>query len=608
MQMPRESKKEQKQNAFDQDDLFAQRKKPQGSAEGNNYGKPANGEQAGKKDKKKAKERGDKSNKGEKRGKGGKSAAKDNARSPFEGLPPREPMLRPKGPAELLQAVAGNPDSSKAAGQTGKRKGKGSQMLWWWWVKLVLVIAFIAGYAFGVVYLAQMFFKAKSSAESGDNSVACKRLQCPSDSVCVVNDVENGRAMCSENSYQNLQILQIVLGIVVGVPSLIVLPCSLQWFVNTGGPWLCGRYTDQKRRMRVASTAKGMQKAGRSSEVLATGEEDLEPGEIEAGGLRERESQKVGFLCRLLGCRGRKPKAGADTALSADSPVDTAAAVEDTAAAQDGATKQENAADVPEEDPMSAFFASVPTKKKEVPEDDFLDSIFASKRNAPPPIGGGDDGLEPPDEDLWGRDDGLDALFSKPPPVKVPAGKQGKGAGSGGEDFDDFFHRPPGRAKEKQHRKEGAMPAMPSSAPTRQRGAGDCSSEVSAGLSAIFAAAKKGPGPASRVSGSCMSGERAASVTSSAAQEEEEYDDGDYDEEDDDYGEAPDFIGFALGIARKTGGTGDDESGAEWASAVGARSDCDARSNASAESGQSGVDSLADLESSPLKELFHAPV
>jgi len=229
----------------------------------------------------------------------------------------------------------------------------------------------------------------------------------------------------------------------------------------------------------------------------------------------------------------------------------------------------------------------------------------------------GDDGLEPPDEDLWGDrpakkpkadDGGFDDIFAKPVKGKASPAKAEQ------EDFDDFFHRPPGRAAPQ---KGTAMPAMPGAAPGRgnalppmpgvapARQGADVASNFSAGLSAIFATANKAA-PASRVSGP-PSRAGADSMASDYEEEEEEYDD--EEGEEGDY-EQPDFIGFALGIARKAAPKDDDQSsfaaGSDiYASRVGAGDWDDARSDAS---GASNVDSMAGLEESLFSELFHPPV
>lgn len=484
-------------------------------------------------------------------------------------------------------------------------------------MKLFFGTIFLAGYAVGVLFLTGEVIKAKSSAASSDSSPACKRLQCPSDSVCVTN---NGRGQCNENSYQNLQILQIILGIVVGVPGVICLPCSLQWSVNTGGPLFCAWYIDRKRRLRVGSVARGSMKTGRISESLATeSPRDLENGDEEAHmmGAASSRLKKGGLLARLLGPWSRKPEA---TPESPESPVIGAASM--------GASTKE-AGPGGDEDDMSIFFAKTDKKKKdgeagEEPqtkqekEDDFLDLVFARRPadTAPPAINmAGDDGLEPPDEDLWGDrpakkppadDGGFDDIFAKPVKAKAAPAKAEQ------EDFDDFFHRPPNRAPQKGT----ALPAMPGAAPGRgnalppmpgvapARQGADVASNFSAGLSAIFATANKAP--ASRVSGPA-SRAGADSMASDYEEEEEECED-EYGE-DEDY-EQPDFIGFALGIARKAAPDRDDQSsfaaGSDiYASHVGAGDWDDARSDAS---GASNVDSLAGLEAALLSELFHPPV
>jgi len=316
----------------------------------------------GDKTSKKEKGRKDSNSKGDKKdrkqhkdGKVGKSGAGPTGtrrRSPDAGqmamqLPPKpEPTLRAAG-------VAAPQAGAKAPSQVGKKKPKGerSHMGWWWWVKLFFGIIFLAGYAFGVLFLLEEIVKAKSSAASSDSSPACQRLQCPSDSVCVTN---NGRGQCNENTYQNLQILQIILGIVVGVPGVICLPCTLQWSVNTGGPLFCSWYIDRRRRLNVGSVARGRVKTGRTSEALGTeSPRDLENGGEEAHmmGADGSRPKRGGLLARLLGPWGGKPEATPD---NPDSPVIGAASM--------GASTQETGPKGDEDD-MSIFFAKTDKKK-----------------------------------------------------------------------------------------------------------------------------------------------------------------------------------------------------------------------------------------------------
>lgn len=522
-----------------------------------------------------------------------------------------EPLPLGPGPRGAGVNVGNAADGMKAVGISGKKKkGKAEKnhLGWYWWLKLVLTIIFVAGYSVGVFYLFGELVKAKAYAEKDEDSAACKRLQCPGDSVCVDHS-GTGRAMCSENSYQNLQILQIVLGIVVGIPAVICLPCSLQWLVRTGGPWLCSRYVEKKRQLRVSSV-KNMQKS-QSREVSTDSprdDDDLEPGQISARSSRARR----GFC----GCWRRKPEA----APHPERPVIIAAAVDSEVPMVDDGDR----------DDMAEFFASTPTAvkkdkevKAEAPKDDFLDLIFASKRNvenAPPPLpGGDDDGIEP-EEDIRGGDGGMDMFFAS---VKTAAPEKPRRAQKDvcpdEESLDDFFHRPPRRAPEQPKRNSGpgragaALPPMPTSVPARQRveGEGDARSNFSLGLSAIFASVQKGPAARSIRSGSAISRISKASSKSSVPQDDgdEEYDD---EEEEEDWGEAPDFIGFALGIARKLNGNDDNESKSGIQDSdifntdphAGGR-DWDERSDAS---GASGVDSLAGLEAASFSELFHPPL
>merc|ERR1740130_2006075 len=129
--------------------------------------------------------------------------------------------------------------------------------------------------------------------------------------------------------------------------------------------------------------------------------------------------KRGGLLARLLGPWGGKPEA---TPEHPDSPVIGAASM--------GASTQETGPKGDEDD-MSIFFAKTDKKKageepkpKQEKEGDFLDLVFAPRRpadTAQPAINmAGDDGLEPPDEDLWGDrpakkpkadDGGFDDIF-----------------------------------------------------------------------------------------------------------------------------------------------------------------------------------------------------
>lgn len=487
-------------------------------------------------------------------------------------------------------------------------------------LKLFVALVFAAGYAVGVSYLFMEIIKAKSSAAKGEDTPACSRLQCPADSVCVDHS-QTGHAMCSENSYQNLQILQIVLGIVVGVPSVICLPCTLQWLVRTGGPWLCGRYMEKRRQWRVSSV-KDMQKA-QSREVSTESpraDDDLEPDKILGlGESKQAKRAKTGLMTRLLCWRWK-----AEATHRPEGP-DSATALGSAVVPGGGA--------VDSDDDMAEFFAPAAAgsaRKKEqdnvqasaakASQDDVLDAIFASKRNdmpnLPPPLPAPDDGLAPPDEDL--RDDmDVDDLFasvkvrrdSAVPEVARRKGGFKEGTAPDEQGLDDFFHRPPNREppeRQKQSGKPGAgaaaMPSMPSSAPARQRVDGEeevaSRTAFSVGLSAIFASGKQAPAQPSRCSG--------GSSLASSAQEDEEY----FDDEDEETGEAPDFIGFALSIARTARGTQDDDESVAQGSDIFATDPLrdEARDDRSDVSGASGVDSLAGLEDSELKELWHAPV
>lgn len=636
-----------------------------------------------KKSKKDKKEKGDGSHKKEKKSKKEErhakgireeyrpvpAAAKRNTPPKANGVPPLAlqagvPSKAGSGAGQKTGQATHDESSSNAIRPKKRRKTCLQKFL-----RALTITVFLAAYFGAIVFLVLATMEAKANEITADDSEVCRRLECPLGSVCV-DDSGKGSARCSKNQHQNLQILEIVLGIVAGVPAAICLPCSAQWLLRSGGPWICSWYTERARRRKVSSAAKASHAAMKRSPaetVLETDDEDLEHGGQEEAHhtIDVPRGKAPSLFTRLQGMlRGRRQAnqvpdssavvgvvAGADMPIGNVLPESTPI----------GATQADPNTDVggSDTDDMADFFAKTGMKKEAnlgMPGDaagaggeqggsggsdqDDLDFIFASRRevnNVPPPLPPPDAPLAPPDED---EDDDivLDKLFakaSKLPPAPSPAPAAAASPGTGEEaSFEDFFHRPARRAKDSPGpvqapvavktpappagrgapQKGGmALPPIPTSAPARAADVDAASrAEFSEGLSAIFAATKLRPKgrPGSNAASSLASSRArgAGGSQSSASQAEED----DFEDEEEGYmdeaGEAPDFIGYALGIARQAPGAGKSDARGEeesWLDFGELTAAADAMSDAS---GGSAVDSLADLEASNFEDLFHQPL
>jgi len=127
-----------------------------------------------------------------------------------------------------------------------------------------------------VTWLVTVILETREALSEESSSPACSTLQCPMNSFCV----DDGRSpRCTSGQYQNLQTTQLVLGLIVGVPALICVPCTLQWFWRSGCPQFRLWYSGRSRRLRIVGAVRGQQaqavRAPEEGEILP------EEGEIE---------------------------------------------------------------------------------------------------------------------------------------------------------------------------------------------------------------------------------------------------------------------------------------------------------------------------------------
>lgn len=319
-------------------------------------------------------------------------------------------------------------------------------------------------------------------------------------------DAGNGQPECSgfgASNEENLETLRVILGLVIGLPAAVCVPCSLSWAVRTGCPGLEKWYVEQERKRRMLDVGEGKKAARERTPSKGELPEDgeLEEGELEEGELPVRSdlgrlrrnvgdpsaSEKKGdtelaaipeeqanlpsrydwWMGRFAGRRGAAPpKKRKDDAAD---PLAGAAAIGATPA--DGAKPADekihdgvDACDMGdmEEGNMDAFFA--PTRKKREADSARGDSSSRGKvQEVVPPMPPPDMPLPPPDAE---GSDNLDDFFtpskharpSAPPPEPV--------AGLDEHDnLDNLFHQP-------LKGKQGQNAPNPESPPTPEAGLG----------------------------------------------------------------------------------------------------------------------------------------
>ena len=94
-------------------------------------------------------------------------------------------------------------------------------------IRLYISLIFLAGYLALVVLLVSMMLSERKLLEApGQDSAECQQKLCPVESPCQIQENE---ARCVFVSVSNLHAIEVILGLVVGVPLVICIPCTLHW-------------------------------------------------------------------------------------------------------------------------------------------------------------------------------------------------------------------------------------------------------------------------------------------------------------------------------------------------------------------------------------------
>lgn len=520
---------------------------------------------------------------------------------------------RPKGKHKDKHKSSKGPKASigVAAGHAVQEKRSSSWLLL---LKALVATVFVLGYSAGVAYLILLLEEEKTRDRAQKSkSKACERVVCPMDTTCVT-DGEAGLPRCGASSSQNVETMEIILAIVVGLPAAVCIPCSLQWIMRAVPRKLQRWYHayDQQHRMTTAKHSQpGLPSTTESCDVpeyqddledgtfgpvdpglagkllygilwwlgAAPGEEDETPSPVpitfadleKANGLKGRDAE------------GKKPSKPAKS---------SSQAVADSASS-----------DV---DAMGDLFA--PTRKRqerqkarsggrnvdddeEENEADEMDLLFTSWRAKEQPP-------EPPEQSLDGDDITLDVLFAKTSQPKSDEMLPSSGfeQSEAEQSFGALFTRPKRPHEQEQRKRSMAAPSCPALPRTEPGLTGGAQTEGSEGVSALFHAAggSRAPSDGRRLQGRRSAGAASSAATQSKRTATSHSSAASAGEEDD--GEVPmavDFFGFALRVSRLGEGVSIDDPDED-----------DLRSN---ESGASG-DSLAELELAALPELFHPPL
>eukprot|EP00931_Biecheleriopsis_adriatica_P070899 TRINITY_DN44737_c0_g1_i1.p1 TRINITY_DN44737_c0_g1~~TRINITY_DN44737_c0_g1_i1.p1 ORF type:complete len:520 (-),score=108.05 TRINITY_DN44737_c0_g1_i1:145-1704(-) len=430
-------------------------------------------------------------------------------------------------------------------------------------LKALVIAIFLGGYLGLISYLVWWLMSERRAVEGyGRDSPECKKMICPLDSECSL-DLGSGLASCMSTTTQNVQTVELILGIVVGVPCAVCLPCTVQWLIRIGcpsfGQWLSDRmpwnsqnepdYSEANQEMDLETLGEMLGKARFGDAYESKAEENpvaAAPREKFSGVAKEQELAKGKEIQQINNKTGNK--------LSSleKSPRD--------------------------DDGLGELFAPVAKKQIEKREAEAeLDLLFQpnprSKQQALP-VGPRAPPMPPEEDDALS-----DLMVSKAPPK--PPSEDLESA------FSAMFHRP---ARNSAVRKR-ALPTVRSSAPARRGAdgwdAGHETSDITEGLSVLFQSTRrtKMAHPAPKASSVARSADSGVPEDLFADQDVEE--DYFYDEE---LGDPPDFFAYALKLASE---------------ATGARSDFDAASDANE---RSDTDSLCGCQASDMTELFHAPL
>ena len=95
-------------------------------------------------------------------------------------------------------------------------------------IRLYISLVFLAAYFALVALLVSIMLSERKLLEApGKDSPECQAKLCPIESPCQIQENE---ARCVFVSVANLRAIEVILGLVVGVPLMICVPCTLHWF------------------------------------------------------------------------------------------------------------------------------------------------------------------------------------------------------------------------------------------------------------------------------------------------------------------------------------------------------------------------------------------
>lgn len=410
-------------------------------------------------------------------------------------------------------------------------------------LKVLSVVVFLAGYAVLVAFLSFEFVKQKANVKRVENpGPACANVICPMDTVCQTEG-DSALPHCSANVSKNVQTMEILLGITVGFPLAVCVPCCAFYTLHTYLPrfqaWRFGR-----RQLQGAAAAGGPPSW-------------LQPGGTVGGA---QGAAVIGALAGLLGRRQPPSAIGGKG--------DGGAVSSNAGHGENGSRPSYELVGATDPSGLDELFAPMARKKGGTDrgaaaaaaddDDEVLDSLFAPAKKGKPgvhrqPLG---------EAALCDIDVGLDLSSN------------GRGEG---DELAELFAPAKSKARPRAPAPPRAppRPAVVPATPARGRAA---TSEVSAGLSALFAS----PGARPHQRGAWSGGE--------AAGHHEE------DEACTDAGQ-PDFYGYARRLARRAPQGAEDPDDGYWGAYEGEEDEL-----------SDAADSLAEVPAAEHAELFHRPL
>ncbi|CAK9097734.1 Hydrocephalus-inducing protein (Protein Hy-3) [Durusdinium trenchii] len=94
-------------------------------------------------------------------------------------------------------------------------------------IRTCLYLLFVAAYIILVGVLVSLLMSERELLEApGHDSPECQEKLCPIHSPC---QLKSGEATCVPTSVANLRAIEAILGVVVGLPSVICIPCTIHW-------------------------------------------------------------------------------------------------------------------------------------------------------------------------------------------------------------------------------------------------------------------------------------------------------------------------------------------------------------------------------------------